>query len=428
MKDALATWHMGRVIYAYRTHPHHDKALTQELVAGWLGLTQAQLSRMEHGGVPEEISKLVRWAQALGIPDDLLWFKLPAATTGALGPHHTDITLPADNARDLPNWITGHKREPRTFPIVEFDEAQHVAAALGNARRHFDGPVVEFFGQQLHRCKADDGALGPATALPLVVGILGAIQEHARDVRPTVRRQLLAVAADGAEFAGWLYRDLHDPKAAAFWYDRAMEWAQEAGNLAMQGYVLIKKSQMAYDARDAARVVTLAQAAGQGPWQLPARVQAEALQQEALALAMIGEPIGTVERRLGQAHDVLATATAKEEHPLGAYFTHDTLVLRSACCLMEAGKPDRAVPLFRDVIDGGGLSRRDAGFFGARQAVALALSGEPDEAANAALASVAVAKTTCSERTMNVVKEVVRALEPWRNRPSAQALRAAVTV
>lgn len=77
MHDALATWHMGRVIFAYRTHPFHDRPLPQGTVAGWLELTQAQLSRIEKGPAPEQLSKLIRWAQILQIPDDLLWFRLP---------------------------------------------------------------------------------------------------------------------------------------------------------------------------------------------------------------------------------------------------------------------------------------------------------------------------------------------------------------
>src|SRR5215831_14462844 len=52
MRDALATWHMGRVIYAYRTHPWHGRFLRQDLVANWLGITQAQLSRLEHRRAP----------------------------------------------------------------------------------------------------------------------------------------------------------------------------------------------------------------------------------------------------------------------------------------------------------------------------------------------------------------------------------------
>lgn len=84
MRDALATWHMGRVIFAYRTHPFHGRALPQELVANWLGLTQAQLSRIEKGPAPEQLSKLIRWAEVLRVPAEQLWFKLPAGSGARL--------------------------------------------------------------------------------------------------------------------------------------------------------------------------------------------------------------------------------------------------------------------------------------------------------------------------------------------------------
>jgi transcriptional regulator with XRE-family HTH domain len=94
MRDALASWHMGRVVFAYRAHPHHAKPLTQEVVANWLGLTQTQLSRIENGKPPEELSKLIRWAQILRIPASLLWFKLPN--------HRKELT--AGNAAALIVW------------------------------------------------------------------------------------------------------------------------------------------------------------------------------------------------------------------------------------------------------------------------------------------------------------------------------------
>ncbi|RJO70131.1 XRE family transcriptional regulator [Nocardia panacis] len=84
MRDALATWHMGRVIYAYRTHPFHRRTLAQDMVAGWLNLTQGQLSRLEKGTAPEQLSKLIHWAETLNIPSDLLWFKLPKRNADTL--------------------------------------------------------------------------------------------------------------------------------------------------------------------------------------------------------------------------------------------------------------------------------------------------------------------------------------------------------
>jgi hypothetical protein len=197
----------------------------------------------------------------------------------------------------------------------------------------------------------------------------------------------------------------------------------------MQGYVLLKKSQMAYDERDALRVLTLAEAARCGPWHLPTKVRAEVAQQEALGLAMLGEPMSTIERKIDDAHQLLTKATADKEqdNTFGAYFTAETLSLRCATCYTEAGKPAQAAALFGDVIISGTLSRRDAGFFQARRAVALALSGEPDDAAAVGMQSVQIAKDINSERTMRVLAEVVRILAPWSSRPATRALREAIS-
>ncbi|MFE3446027.1 XRE family transcriptional regulator [Nocardia sp. NPDC059180] len=81
MLAALSSWHMGRVIYAYRTHPVHGRPIPQERLANWLDLTQAQLSRIEKGPAPEHLTKLIRWATIMRIPGELLWFKLPVAST-----------------------------------------------------------------------------------------------------------------------------------------------------------------------------------------------------------------------------------------------------------------------------------------------------------------------------------------------------------
>ena len=455
MRDALATWHIGRVIFAYRTHPWHPRPLSQEIVGNWLGLTQAQLSRIENGRAPEELSKLVCWAKILGIPGELLWFKLPdevdGTTSAATRPpetmtvpvllHGRSVLLPIDAQTARASGLDGMLAElangqpvlsgpvAHALPACDLDELEHVAAALDDPRRYLDGSVVGYFRSQLDRSKADDGSLGPTRALPMVLGILGAISQHVREVKPDVRYALLSLGADGAEFAGWLYRDLHDCSSATYWYDRAMEWAQEAGDTAMQGYVLLKKSQMAYDLREAHRVVTFAEAAQSGPWQFPHRVRAEATQQQAFGLAMTGDSLSKVEQKMDEARELLAGAPPDDERmgPTGMYFTGDTLLVRQATCYTEAGKPAKAAALFADVIASGTLSRRDAGFFRARRAAALAFSGEPDEAAAVGLQAVQVAKETNSERTLCVLADVVATLSPWRSRPGPRALRQALS-
>ena len=367
MRDALATWHIGRVIFAYRTHPWHPRPLSQETVGNWLALTQAQLSRIENGRAPEELTKLVCWARTLGIPRRTPVVQTAGrrrrrhAVTGsgtasadaAGAPHGRSVLLPIDMQAARANGLTGLLDElasgqpvpagntAHALPTCDLDELEHVAAALDDARRYLDGSVVGYFRQQLTRSKSDDGNLGPARALPLVLGILGAISQHVREVTPDVRGALLSLAADGAEFAGWLYRDLQDPPSATYWYDRAMEWAQEAGDTAMQGYVLLKKSQMAYDLREAHRVVTFAEAAQHGRWQFPRKVRAEVTQQQAFGLAMTGESLSKVEQKMDQARTLLTGSSPDDDPPGpdGAYFTVETLLLRQATCYTEPASP-----------------------------------------------------------------------------------------
>jgi transcriptional regulator with XRE-family HTH domain len=234
MLEALGTWHMGRVLYAYRTHPHHERVLSQEVVADWPGLTQPQLSRIENGSAPQDLGKLMQWAHSLQIPADLLWFKLPVAPHQA--PKRSAVATPEPTQNDvqggllLPVVINGHSvmvpvdartlaesglgslldqpdstTEPgamsplirravlkggiaaAALPGLGLEEVQHVAHALEDARRYMDGPVIEYLRRQMTACKQDDGSLGPKKTLPVMLGLLGAIEEHARDIRPPAK-------------------------------------------------------------------------------------------------------------------------------------------------------------------------------------------------------------------------------------------------
>jgi helix-turn-helix protein len=62
LQAAFADWHMGKVIRAYRHHPSHGpRPLSQDVVAGWLGLTQTQISRIESGRAVTDLDRLVAW-------------------------------------------------------------------------------------------------------------------------------------------------------------------------------------------------------------------------------------------------------------------------------------------------------------------------------------------------------------------------------
>ncbi|WP_307868919.1 helix-turn-helix domain-containing protein [Umezawaea beigongshangensis] len=88
MAGALADRDMGAVLAAYRHHPLHVSRVTQDRMASWLGISQAQLSRYETGENPiDRMDKLRHFAQVLGIPGERLWFDR-AGTQSQAGPEN----------------------------------------------------------------------------------------------------------------------------------------------------------------------------------------------------------------------------------------------------------------------------------------------------------------------------------------------------
>lgn len=313
------------------------------------------------------------------------------------------------------------------LPALDEQAHQHIAAAMEDARRYFDAELVKRLREQLASCKSSDGGAEAMKTppLPIVLGILGAIEEAAREVQPGVRHQLLSLGAECGEFAGWLYRDAGDLTRALYWHDRAIEWAQVVGDTTMQGYVLLKKAQLAYDERDPHRMLDLTQAVRGGSWTLPLRVQAEAAQQEARAEAMLGASLDSVERKLSEARQLLGASRA-EECALGAHYNDTLLTMQTAVCLAEAGKPRRSVDLYSESLTENSFSPRDYGFFLSWQAASLALAGEPDEAAKTGLESAKRASSSSSQRTHRELERVVAVLAPWQNRPTVKELQAIV--
>jgi tetratricopeptide (TPR) repeat protein len=237
---------------------------------------------------------------------------------------------------------------------------------------------------------------------------------------------LLAVGARSAEFAGWLYRDSAALRLAGYWHDRAVEWAQMAAERALQGYVLLKKSQAAWDERDAPRMLMLARAAIEGPWDLPSWVQAEAIQQEARAEAMLGGDITIITARLGQARDLLARAQparAGDGSALAAHYSPSLLAMQMAICYCEAGQPAKAAEIYDEHLTAHAFSRRDYGYFSALRGIAVAASGRPDDAAAIGRESLQIAAATSSARTLTELSRLMGRLAAWPGRPAVQVFR-----
>lgn len=403
---------------------------SQEDLAEQLGIERSTVARWERGLTDPQPWVRPRLLQALQVSTDELETLIAASDAGAVERSRrstrTEVGAREPAAPGRATWMTNAPTPPTMNP----DELGHIVLALDDARHYLDGSAVNCFSRQLAEYASQDGARGPRQTLPAVLGLVTAIETSAREVKPSVRKDLLAVGAKGAEFAGWLYRDAGFPAMAAHWRDRAVEWAGESGHHAMQGYVLLRKSQSAWDSREALRMLTLSQAAQDGPWSLPPKVRAEAAQQEARARAMLGDEASRIERKLDEAGRLLSKEGGADDTPtegtLNGRYGGSLLAMQSAICYDEAGQHARAAEMCQQQLATRPFSYRDHGYFLSPTANALASAGEPDEAVATGLESLSVATSTESTRTTSELHRLAGRLCPWLRRSTVRDFREAL--
>jgi hypothetical protein len=371
-------------------------------------------------GTDAEIGLVNRRARPTdAIPDA----QLPVATEPIAEP--SGAAPPTPETKDPPNDDLGRTLAPAsslgiTTPAMTLDDLDRIDAVARDARRYLDEALVGFLDDELARCAVDDGLHGPRYALPGALGILSIVQRNARSVKRNVRRPLLRVGARAAEFTGWLYRDSGHPAAADYWRDRASEWAMEATDYAMPGYILIKKSQSAWDARDATRMLGLAEAVQDGPWSLPARVMAEALQQQARGLAMLKSSRTHVDDTLKKARDLIEEGAA-DKTPLAAHYDKILFEVQTAICYSESGRPEKAAAIYETTLKPAVFSTRDYAYFSALRAQTLTAAALPDDAASVGSSIVAGAIASGSTRTVRELSRLRAELYPWRQRPAVES-------
>ncbi len=411
---ACSDWDVGRLFRLVNNLTDGPHRFTASHIARRCGLSPSRVAEYMKGEHRVASAAVVlRIADGLGIPRER--FEL-------------DRREPPSAAPDAQTELAEFRRRAMlvgglaaTLPVLNLDELVRLAAALDDARRYLDGPVSEYFHRQLDACARSDGAAGPKKTLPSVLGIIAAIEGGARQVKTKARRELLGVGARAAELAAWLYRDLGELICTAYWHERALEWAQECGDVAMQGYVLLKKSQAAWDEREGTRMLAFAQAAQQACRRLP-RVRAEAVQQEARALALTGAGHPAVAAKLDQAHAILGRGGDADGETLSAHYSPALLELQSAICHVESGRPRLALEIYRAHLEPGRFSRRDRAYFSVLMAQALAAAGEPDEAARLGRAALDVAVATGSARTLGELGRLSHRLQDWRGCSAVQGL------
>jgi tetratricopeptide (TPR) repeat protein len=231
MRDALASWHMGRVVAAYRTHPFHGRPLSQEIVGSWAGLSQVQLSRIEHGPAIKHLDRLVAWAETLRIPEHVLWFKLPGQRVDPATP---SPTAGAPNPADLTTLLGGLTA---TRPALAGGDGPTlgISAFEGMTLAQSAGLLLKLF------LALDDELGGDSLYVPLsryVARMAVSVEEDPGDG--------LLGFGQLSQMAGWLALDAHQHGAARRYFTCAVYVAYEADepNLAASalGYMSLQET------------------------------------------------------------------------------------------------------------------------------------------------------------------------------------------
>lgn len=370
MRDAFASRNMGTVVRAYRYHPAHGhKPLPQETVSRWLGtVTQSQLSRIESGRNRIDIlDKLIHYAHALKMPADLLWFELPEEKDEAPKRSGDVFALPGG-------------------PLVAATSFKPESA------------LVDSLIGTLDLYLSMDNLAGPQPLMSIAPQQLRFVENLLSNASSKDRKQLLYVGARYAEFAGWMYQDAGALNSAMQMSSTALDFAQEAGDESLISYILMRRSNIATDAKRPELALKLADAALDKLTSLPPRYCAVALRQRAHAFAQLGRSddcASTIELAFK-----FAERSVDSEKDLAQYCTTEYVEMEAAHCWIELGHPDQAIEtLQQSLAEWKPEFRRDLGLCLARLAVAHASSGQIEKALIVAGRSLEIARETKSFRT-----------------------------
>jgi tetratricopeptide (TPR) repeat protein len=220
------------------------------------------------------------------------------------------------------------------------------------------------------------------------------------------------MAAQWAQFAGWLSASAGDPDTARRWYARALEWAAEVGNTDMISTLLNLRGHLEWQAGRVGPMIGLSAAAQQQA--ATPGVKALAAQQEARGHALTGDT-EAAERKLAEAVALTEAAAANPDgSPPWVYFhSSEYLTLQRGLAYHLLGDEEAAVELLTAGLAALPASVRRTewtAWYVYRLALAHSRLGNRDRA-EAALAEVAgMAEQTGSVRLRAAAERLARHL------------------
>ena len=394
LRDALAAQHIGRLARAYRRHRefaarYGHAGVSQELLGTWLGLTQAQVSRVENGPPVRNLDTLAHWARVLQVPPHLLWFKL---APGRIAAEPGEESRPASVT---PALAGTYGRKPTEGEQVRDRDALAMkafrTADLQAGGGHLYASVIRYLQTDMapRLFGADAGADNLA---------------------------LFTAAAALTEMAGWMAHDAGRDVTARRHFGRALALVQIGGDQQLAAHVLGSMSHLASYLSESDEAVALAR---QGQTVLRAAPANAALEARMLALEARGvaskDPADPTEcgRLLLRAERALEGASGAPASPWVSHFDEGSLASETTRCLRQLGDLEQARRQAERIISLRPSYRTRSRAFGQLAlASVLIAQDEPDQACGIASDVLSATHSLGSYLVISQLLQLRRQLEP----------------
>jgi tetratricopeptide (TPR) repeat protein len=264
LRAAARERHFGRLLRAYRLVQTPPVQQTQ--LAGWLGITQGQLSRLERASTPvRDLTKLDHWSRVLHIPTHLLWFEL------SLDPSETPTAPPPRATVEEPDRDEDKDEAVRRRNLLK---VPGVAAAAGSGlladapwqrlmdavdkRRPVDATTVQLMQDRTADLHDTEHAVPPRDVFDTLTNHRATLTTLLGNARTDATRHPLKVMIGETEsLIGWLHFDLGQANEAMDAWRETLKIAKETGDRAVAARALGSWSYVASARNDIAPAVRL---------------------------------------------------------------------------------------------------------------------------------------------------------------------------
>lgn len=421
VRDALASWHIGRVLSAYRNHPFHGTPISQTTVAGWVGTTQPQISKLETGPPIKDLDRLTFWARTLRVPAELLWFRLrgepsPSGPDGAVLPAARTVGAGVDEqpgVTDLLAELTVSGlpllHQPATAPVG-------VGAIDGLSLQQSADGVLRFFLQ------LDDQMGGDTLYVPLARYVARLAVNAQRDLGGG-----LPAFGQLSQMTGWLALDANQHPEARRYLTTAVYVAHEAHEPALAASSLAYMSlQETYRSHRTSALALAETAFATGAGVLTPLLETTLGTRLARAHAGLGDATQCL-RSLEQARAAFANAGSDAEPSWVSYVDEIEVFAQEGACYLDLSLTGEAAASLRHAVEL--LERRaphrvrDRVHYLSRLAKCHLVEREVEQACVTAEQALTLSRAIGSARVIERLSEFNDALVPYDDNASAHEFR-----